>query len=133
MTYVSLGLALETILNTIVEFNAVYNYEPKELLKYPTATVTALSHEDIFSDTATNTRVFTFTIRLYYRTDLEDDAESILRDLADKVIVALEADPTLSGACDFAKPTKASWTYSEREVPVRIVEMTIDINKRVPR
>lgn len=133
MTYVSIGSQLKGILDSISEFNVVYEYEEKELAKYPAATITALSHTDEFNDTAANNRVFTFNIRLYFRTDTEEDAESILRDLTDKVIVAVENDVTLDNTVDFARPTGARWLFQEREVPVRVVEVTIEVVKRVAR
>ena len=133
MTYVNIAAELVAILNTITEFNAVYNYEKKELEKYPCATVTALSHSDEFADTSSNQRTFRFSIRLYYRTDTEQDAETILRDLVDKVIVAIEAKPRLNNVVDFARPIDATWDYTERELPVRYCAITIECLTRLPR
>jgi hypothetical protein len=105
MSYSAIGTQIKTILLTISDFNIIYGYEPKELLKYPSATVTASSHADSFSSTAKNLRTFKFDIRLYFRTDTAEDAEGILRDLADQ----------------------------EREVPVRVVEIVIECLERLPR
>ena len=133
MSYSSIGTQIKTVLLTISDFNLVYGYEPKELLKYPCATVTASSHADIFATTASNQRTFKFDIRLYFRTDTAEDAEGILRDLADQVIVAFEANPTLNGSCDFARPISGNWLFQEREVPVRVVEIVIECLKRLNR
>ncbi len=133
MSYATIGSALKTLLDTIGDFNVVYNYEPKELLKYPCGTVTASGHSDEFASTASNQRTFRFAIRLYYRTDTAEDAEGILRTLTDTVITTVEGDPTLSGACDFARPLSATWIYQEREVPVRVCDLGIECLVRLPR
>lgn len=131
--YTTIGSAIKTILDGITEFNVVYNYEPKELLKYPAGTVTAQAHNNEFASTRSNVRVYTFNIRLYFRTDTAEDAEGILRGLTDKVIEAIEADVTLSGACDYAFPISADWSFVEREVPLRAVSITINASQRDPR
>ncbi len=133
MGYQDIATQLINILTGITDINRVYGFEPKELKDYPTATVTALSHKDTFKDTASNQRLFTFMIRLYYRTDIEEDAETILRALTDQVIGALESNVRLNNAVDFARPTEARWLYQEREVPVRVVEIEIEASMRVQR
>lgn len=133
MSYVSIAQQLVTILQGISDLTAVYNHEPKELKDYPCAIVSAASHKDAFSDTAANKRIYTFTVRLYFRTDVAQDAETVLRSLADSVISAIEVNVTLNGVCDFAKPTEGAWDYQEREVPVRVCILTIECNKRVNR
>lgn len=133
MSYVSLASALVNILSNISSIVAIYSYEPKELKDYPAATVTALRHQDTFLDTAANKRVFTFNIRVYFRTDVEQDAESILRGIVDQIISAIESNVTLSGACDFARPTEAVWDYQERELPVRVAVLSVECVKRINR
>lgn len=133
MSYTSIGTQIKSVVSGISDFNVIYGYEPKELLKYPSATITASSHADSFVTTSSNQRIYRFNVRLYYRTDTAEDAEGILRDLADQVIVALEANPTLSGSCDFARPISGNWIYQEREVPVRVVEIVIECLVRMAR
>lgn len=133
MSYVSIAAAIIAKLQTVTELEQVFSHEPKELAKFPCATVTALSHVDTFADTAANQRAFTFIIRLYFRTDVAQDAETILRNVADKVIAKIESDVTLNGTCDFARPSEGNWLYQTREVPVRVVEVTIECLKRLNR
>lgn len=133
MTYVSIAAAIVTKLQTVTELEQVFSHEPKELGKFPSATVTAFAHKDTFADTAANQREFIFMIRLYYRTDAEQDAETILRNVTDKVIEKIESDVTLGGSCDFARPSEGKWLYQTREVPVRVVEVTIECLKRLNR
>lgn len=133
MGYQDIATQLINILTGITDINHVYGFEPKELKDYPSATVTALSHKDSFRDTSANQRLFTFMIRLYYRTDKEEDAETILRNLTDQIIAALESNVRLNNSVDFARPTLARWLYQEREVPVRVVELEIEASVRVQR
>lgn len=132
MSYVSILAKLIELLDTIAEIEQLSSYQPDTIQTYPAAVVTAAGHQDRFHDTAANIRAFTFTVRLYYRTDTEQDAESILQDLADKVIATLEANVTAAGVWDIARPTGASWTY-DPDNPIRIVEITVSIEKRVVR
>jgi hypothetical protein len=48
------------------------------------------------------------------------------------VIATLEANITVAGVWDIAQPVSASWTY-DPDNPVRIVEITASIAKRVLR
>lgn len=133
MTYVSIATQLKTLLQSITELSTVYDYEAKELNRYPCATLTAGSHKNNFQDTAANRRQFVFTIRLYNRTDSAADGERIMRVVADKVIQAVETNITLNGSCDWAAPSEGVWGYQEREVPVRVCEITVIAVKRVVR
>lgn len=133
MTYVNIGNEIFTLLDEITELQAVYNKEPAELERYPCATVSASAHENQAGDTAANIRRFSFIIRLYYKLDGTNDAEAILRDMADKVIAKIESNVSLNGSCDYARPTRGIWTQGEREVPIKVVEITVDAFKKVNR
>ena len=133
MSYVAIADAIQTKLLTITDINIVYNHEPKELVEYPAATISARSHTNAFNDLCANVRRYVFIIRLYFRTDVAQDAETVLRDLADQVITIIEADPTIGGSCDFAIPTSGSWSFQTREVPVKVVEILVEARKRVER
>ena len=133
MSYVTIAAQLKILLQTITELNQIYDYEPKELLKYPCATITSSGHRNEFNDLAANRRVFTFIIRIYNRTDSASDAETIMRTVADRVISVVEGNITLNGSCDWASPTEGKWGFAEREVPVRICEITVEAVKRVNR
>lgn len=133
MSYVSISAQIKALLEGVTGLNEVYEYEPKELAKYPCATITAQSHQNLFNDTAANRRQYTFMIRCFYRTDDAAVAESTLQTIADAIISAIETNVTLNGACDFARPTAGKWLYAERELPVRIVEITVEATKRFNR
>jgi len=132
MSYHDIGEGIYNLLDEVTELAHIYNYEPNELRDFPCATITALQHTNTFADTASNNREFQFMVRLYFRRD-QSDYEDIMRKLVDLIIVAIEADPTLDGNCNYAIPTEARWLYQEKEVPVRICEMTITANVRLNR
>jgi hypothetical protein len=132
MSYETIGQEIYNLLVTISEIDFVYNYEPNELKKFPCATVSALEHTNEFSDLAANRREFRFIIRLYFRRDMTD-YEVVMRKVVDQIITEFEADPSINGACDFAQPTESKWLFQEREVPVRVCEVTISAVKRVNR
>ena len=141
MSYVTLAAAIQSLLQTIPAIKVVYDYEPKELASedlsggYPAATVSALSHANAFNDIPANRRQYSFMVRLYYSTadGRDSDAETTLRSVVDGVITTLEHDVTLGGACDWARPTEGNWSYQEREIPLRVVEVTIECMKRALR
>ena len=132
MGYVSIANQLEVILSAITGVNVVYDHEPKLLEKYPAATIIASAHKDSFKDLQANKREFTFVVRLYYRTEDAATGESVMRTNVDAVIGAIEGNATLNGACDWAKPSEATWGYTERDVPLRYAQITVTAVVRVP-
>jgi hypothetical protein len=132
MSYVSISSKIIELLGEITDIAQLYNYQPDGIQSFPAAVVTASGHQDRFRDTAANIRSYIFLIRLYYRTDVEQDAETILQGLTDQVIEKLEAHVTEQGVWDIARPLNATWTYDPDE-PRRIVEITVNIEKRVVR
>lgn len=138
MNYTAIGQALQTLLQTISGMgSSVYNYEPFSIEKSPCITIRALGHKDKFADTAANIRNYQFMLTLCYRIseDNQIDCEAVLRDLTDSVLAVLEnkANISLNGTCDYIMPSTAVWGYQEREVPVRVVEITVEVFKRVNR
>lgn len=131
MTYVAIADKLKTILTGITAIKKLYDYEAKELGGFPAATITSQGHRDSFRDQVGNRREFNFAIYLYYRTEDAATGESVMREIVDAVMAAIEADTTLSGSCDWARPSEATWGYTEREVPVRYAKIMITAVKRV--
>jgi hypothetical protein len=117
MGYVTIATRLVSLLGEISGLTA-YDHEPKELGSYPCATVQAAGHRNRFNDTAANLRQYSFAIRLFYD---------------DRIPLDLEANVVAAGVWDLTQPTEAVWLFAEREVPVRIAEITIDIKVRVNR
>lgn len=128
--YYDIANGIKTILDTVTELKAVYANEPDLLEKYPAAAVLTRGHRDSVHDTAANRRNYIFNIRIYYRADILEDAENILRKVVDKVLSALEADITLGGTCDFHQATNGDWDYANKDVPVRVAVLTIEATVR---
>lgn len=126
-TYDSIATGIINILNTVTELNGVFDGEKKTLGKYPSVTVSALSHSNVFHSTNSNKREFGFILRFYFRTDDANnpDFETVLRKAVDASITALERDVTLGGVCDYSTPSTGKWGYGEKESPVRVCEVTM--------
>jgi hypothetical protein len=132
--YKLIGDQIFAIMQTLINnFSGFYNYEPKELKDYPAVTVSALGHTNDPYDTAGNKREYSFMVRCYTRTDDSSFGEDSMRQCLDSVITALEGNISLNSTCDFNKATKGRVFYQEREIPVRVGEVTIVAVKRVNR
>jgi hypothetical protein len=127
--------AIVTTLQGVTSLKIVYGKEEKAIKKFPAACVSAKEHNNIYNDLAGNSRSVVHYIRLYFRTDETNDPdyEDILESVADEVINALEHDVTLGGACEFTKPTNGVWGNADKEVPVRMLEITLESRKREVR
>lgn len=132
MGYETIAGSLENIINSVDGVAVVYDHEAKELGKYPAVTIIAMGHQNEYNDLQANKHSYNFAIRVYYRTDDAATAESTVRGIVDAIIEAVETDTTLSGACDFARPTSSTWAFGEREVPVRFAQVNVTARLRVP-
>jgi hypothetical protein len=133
MSYESIKTQLVATVSTVNLLNHVYDHEPKEIAKYPAATVTAVGHRNKEYDTSANRRVFQFHVRCYYRTEDAQSAETELIKVADALISAIESNYTLGGSCDRCEATEGRWYFVERELPVRYFEILVSAIKRVNR
>ena len=133
--YKSIKDALVTILGTVSELKVVYGKEEKALGQFPAATVSAKEHTAELHDTTANLKNYAHYVRLYFRTDDENnpDYEDILETTADAVIAAIEHDMTLGGVVDWSLPTQGIWRNVEKETPVRMLELTVMSRARVVR
>jgi hypothetical protein len=88
--------AIVTILNTVESLKVVYSKEEKALAQFPAACVSANGHTAELHDTVSNRKHYQHFVRLYFRTDENNDAdyEDVLESVADDVIAALEHDVT---------------------------------------
>ena len=133
MSTTAIGNALKTILEGLNDFSVVYNYPEDELAQYPAAVIYYKGQGDSFHDLQANRRVIQFGIMIFIRNDSPEDAEESLRTVTDNVINALESNVTLNETCDWASPVSATVTPVEREIPVRVNEITVNAMCRVSR
>jgi hypothetical protein len=107
----------------------------KAISQFPAACVSAAGHTAELHDTVSNRKHYQHFVRLYFRTDENNDAdyEDVLESVADDVISALEHDVTLGGVVDWSLPTSGTWGHGEKETPVRYLEITVQSEGRVVR
>ena len=131
MSYVALAAALQSTLQSIPAIQEIHDVEAKAFNAWPAATITAQAHQNSFSGTAMNRRQYAFTVRFYYPVydEREEDAEHILRSIIDTTVASIETDVTLGGACEWATPTEARWSYAVKDNPCRVVELTVECVK----
>lgn len=133
--YLSTKNAIVAILETVPSLKVVYPKEEKAISQFPAACVSAAGHTAELHDTVSNRKHYQHFVRLYFRTDENNDAdyEDVLETVADEVIAALEHDVTLGGAVDWSLPTSGTWGNGEKETPVRYLEIIVQMEGRVVR
>ena len=117
--------------NGISLFEVVSGKEEKKLKAFPAACVTAKEHSSDFYTVGkggSNNRVYHHYIRLYFRTDENNDPdyEDVLELVADWVIFTLEqnSDP-VSGVWDWMIPISGVWGEGEKQTPLRVFEIVV--------
>jgi hypothetical protein len=127
--YKSVKDQLVSILQGISSLKIVYGKEPKTITQFPAACVSAESDTEDFNSmgaSGTNEVEIRHHIRVYFRTDEANDPdyEDILESTVDDIKQALRANITLNGVCEYATPAGGTWRNVEKEVPVRMYDMT---------
>lgn len=128
-----------TKLGGVSKLNAVYDYEidKPENGKYPFATVSAVSFDGQFGDTIRNIRQYRYAIRVYQeRTETgfgNLKTERVVREIADEILTAFDADTTLSGLVKMVRPVSGDFDYTDREIgDTRVAEFIIEAMAVVP-
>lgn len=126
---------LVAILQTVSSLKVVYGKEEKAIKQFPAACVSAKEHSAQLHDTVSNLKQYQHYVRLYFRTDEQNDPdyEDVLESVADDVISVLEHNLTLNGVVDWALPTTGTWRNVAKESPVRMLELVITSKARVVR
>ena len=128
--YSSIKTAIINKLTAITGIKNVYGYEKGDLVGYPSAVVTLAEIETPPLDNRSDTRRYSFGIRIYQ--EMEDDgigastAESRIEALIDTVIGAFEDDYTLGGLA-YNVSLKAQMGYSDRGPSTRVFDITLDV------
>ena len=121
--------AIVSILGTVSSLKVVYGKEEKAIKKFPAACVSAKEDIEDFNSVGeggSNEARYQHYIRLYFRTDEANDPdyEDILETCADDVKQALRSNITLNGTCEYAYPASGAWLDGQKEVPVRVYQIT---------
>lgn len=115
---------------TTLRLSNIYAYEPTDLGGYPSCTVTAQAMDGKIIDNTRNERIHIFTIRLFIDRNVQNlgvvNAESILRTVADEIVLQIDSDPSLGGNCIDADPFNAKMGYINRQNQnIRVMEITL--------
>jgi len=107
MSYIDLRTAIISRIQTLTKIEEVFGYPQPKPDKMPYATVEALENASEYADTASNLRIYTFRIRLYYartidetNADMLENAELAVLRALDDLLDDFDTNYTLSGACD---------------------------------
>src|SRR5947199_10418591 len=139
MAYLPLKNQIVDILQGVSVVASVSGKEEKKLTTCPAACVSAKEHSSEYHTVGSggaNKRVYQHYIRLYFGTDETNDPdyEDVLESVADDVIVALEHNITLNGACDYSIPLSGTWGEAEKDgKPLRVFEIVESATIHVTR
>jgi hypothetical protein len=124
------------VVNNISLLPTVSGREEKKLTSFPAACVTAKEHSSSFESLDANKRVYEHYIRLYFRTDEQNDPdyEDVLELVADQVIFTLEQNfKPIDGIWDWSIPISGVWGEGEKDMPLRVFEIVVASTLHVKR
>lgn len=132
--YIGISNYLKTaLIPTVISIRSsnIFDHELTDLAGFPAATITATELIGKPLDNTRNERIQRFTIRIFIDRNKQNlgsnTAESVLRTLADEIILKVDAEPTLGGNCIDAKAFDAKFGYIDRESNnIRVMEITLD-------
>lgn len=118
--FTTVGTKLFTIVDGVSGFANVYNYGVKLWDEgYPLASVTPSNSKEEPFDNVRDTIDIWYDVTIYVKGNNLGTNEWIIRWLVDSVMVALRADPTLTGSAYGGTYEVERW-YSNDEQPLRI-------------
>ncbi len=140
MTYISIASWLKTILETVRDavwskLVAVYDYDiPSAEVSewYPYACISNGDMDEGILDSADNTAVFTFVIRVKDIAKEKTTTEARMRALCDTIMAELRKRTNLylSGSSENTLPFNVHWSWDTGATsPHRIFEITIKVQK----
>lgn len=108
----------------------VFDYEPALSVELPDpfATVTSDSNEGEYETTTENKRTFIFTVRIFVErtTRGASAAETLLTDMVDRLIDAIDTDNTLGVAgVLMTKAVTTTWSYVLSDKEYRMAEIKL--------
>lgn len=132
--YANIKDAIKDKLETITEIKETYGYEKGQFDDYPSATVGGFKLDEEWSDTAANIRKWSFRVRIYQEMEKEgkgpEEAETIIDEIADKIIDTFDNDRYLSAVDDVIGVwVTAGNSWEDRELNMRILELEVQVKK----
>jgi hypothetical protein len=137
--YLAIKAQIVAILETITSLKEVYGKEPKTVTQFPAACVSADSDDEQFDSVGangTNEAVYRHFVRIYFRTDENNDAdyEDVLEGVVDAVKAKFRQNISLHGTCEYSIPSSGRWGFTnEKETPMRYYEMVVSSTVHVRR
>lgn len=133
MNYTTIGEGIKTKLEAIDEIVEVFNYPAPAtaFTKYPAANIRMMGHMNEIRSMGSNDTNYKFAIDLVYKSENAEDSETILRQVTDLIIDAIENDVTIGGACHRSRATTASVSFPTEPLPLHVVtiEIIATVNK----
>lgn len=133
---VDISNSIKTRLLTVGSINAVYDYVPAQVNKYPFIALHLVSVSGEFADNKRNERVYKYVADLYIdRTAAgwgNDKAEQILRSIVDGIVTLFDNDTTLSQSVQWVEPLLVETEYSNSDIgDTRLARISFAVHKVV--
>ena len=130
--FVSIISAIETILLTVPEIQEVHDFDKGKFAGYPSAVIFPTENTADFETTTQNLVEYVFTIRLHHPmenmgSDSHKNADRILRETVDKVLIAFNGNFSLNSTVSFCKALPSTWGYQQRDTGIlRVAEIKLN-------
>jgi len=129
--FTAIWTALYNIINGLVAsttLNVVYNYDVKWNDTFPYATISTADWEEIYLDNLVNKTNLKFIIRVYDQNKSIATMEARMRLLIDNIMIELRK----KGNCTLwdiveSMTFNLNWWWQDMEMPVRVCEITCNI------
>jgi len=109
--FASIRAALTTKLQGISQIQAVYDSFTANFSGFPAVMFEPSGDPSVFGSNRDNEHIYSFDLYVIQELTTQGRSTSIgsLSDAVDAVVAALEADPSLSGACMYCETMASSW------------------------
>ncbi len=113
----TISAAIVARLQTVAKLHGrIYDYEPAELVGFPTAVVVGSGHQEIIADNGRDLRVYEYDIRVYAERNKAgwgtEKGERIRRELEDAIFTVFDNYQDLGGTVLWARIRSGGWGMS---------------------
>ena len=116
MSFTSLSSAIETVVSTVTDLVEVNEHPASPKAGYPAASIFYSGVRAEVLDTKTNQRDYVFTVRIINQyKDNPEGSEGVMREVAEKVLNALDKSDNLGGVADFLFPVPGEGGFINAE------------------
>ncbi len=134
MGYSTNGIALYNIVNGLVASTTlaiVYNYDVKEITKYPCASISVKDGDEEELDTKNNLLRTRYLIRVQDQNVSVATMEARMRTLCDSILAELrkKANQTITGNSVRILPFAVTWGWFDGQLPTRMFEISVEVSE----